>query len=186
MAQTLFITLTALFSGFTGSASLVFPTHMSVKEVEPAAKISKVKNSDEILWLARVIFSETKNEDEMKLIGWVVRNRVKAGYRGTTYKEVALSKNQFSGLNQTDSQYVVNINMGYKSKNEKWIKALAAASEVYFADEQDRPFSKDVKHFYSPMSVAETPNWALEGELDYTIPGSDGEAPRFAFYSGVK
>jgi hypothetical protein len=185
MTQTLLLTLTAFFSGYTGIVSLPFPMHMKVEEVEPAAKLSSIEKS-EILWLSRVIFSETKDEDEMNLVGWVVRNRVEAEYRGNTYEEVALSAKQFSGLNPKDEQYDININIGYDSENEKWMKALAVAEKVYFAGGDERPFSSDVKHFYSPMSISGTPEWAEDGELDYEVLGDDGMAPRFAFYSGVK
>jgi len=185
MTQSLLLTITAFFSGYAGVATLPYPIHMNIREIEPAAKILNT-DKDEILWLARVIFSETKDEDEMKLVGWVVRNRVEAKYRGNTYKEVALSKNQFSGLNSDDTQYSININIGYESENEKWIKALEVANEIYFASGDERPFSSDVKHFYSPVSVSGVPKWTLEGELDHEVPSTDGMAPRFAFYSGVK
>ncbi len=185
MTQTLLITLTAILSGYTGVASLPFSEYMRVKETEPVAKISQIEKT-EILWLSRVIFSETKDEDEMRLIGWVVRNRVDAEYRGATYEEVALSAYQFSGLNSRDAQYSINISMEYDTENKKWTKALEVANEVYFADEDERPFSEDVKHFYSPVSVSKTPSWAKEGVLDKTIPGTNTLAPRFAFYSGVK
>ena len=185
MTQTLLLTITAFFSGYTGIASLPFPTYMKVEEVEPAAKILD-DDKTEILWLSRVIFSETKDEEEMNLIGWVVRNRVEAGYRGDTYEEVAQSAYQFSGLNPKDLQYDININMGYESINEKWVKALLVAEKIYFADDDERPFSRDVKHFYSPISVGGTPKWTLDGELNYEVPGTNGMAPRFAFYSEVK
>jgi len=185
MIETFLITMTALVSGYTGVVMPHLPTHMSVKETEPIAKLSTIDRS-EILWLARVIFSETKNEEEMNLIGWVVRNRVEAGYRGGTYKQVAQSKHQFSGLNPKDPQYDININMGYGSTNEKWIKALRVAEKIYFADETKRPFSKDVLHFYSPISVKEKPKWTIDGNLNYTVAGENEMTPRFAFYSGVK
>lgn len=185
MIETFLITITTLVSGYTGVAISHFPNHMGVWETEPAAKLSILDRS-EILWLARVIFSETKDEEEMNLVGWVVRNRVEAGYRGNTYEEVAQSEYQFSGLNPGDAQYNININMGYESTNEKWIKALIVAEKIYFADEENRPFSKDVLHFYSPVSVSSTPDWTQDGKLNYEVPGADGMAPRFAFYSGVK
>ncbi|VAW11546.1 hypothetical protein MNBD_BACTEROID05-992 [hydrothermal vent metagenome] len=99
---------------------------------------------------------------------------------------MALSAYQFSGLNSKDAQYDININIGYESENEKWMKALTVAEKIYFASDDERPFGKDVRHFYSPVSVPETPKWAEGGELDYTIPGTDGKPARFAFYSGVK
>ncbi len=185
MTQTLILTITAFLSGYTGIATFPFPAYMKVEENEPAAKVMD-GDKTEILWLARVIFSETKDEDEMNLVGWVVRNRVEAEYRGTTYKEVALSKYQFSGLNSKDAQYDININMEYDSLNEKWIKAIKVAEKIYFADKNERPFSEGVLHFYSPVSMEGSPDWANNGDLDYEVPGEGGLAPRFAFYSGVK
>jgi len=185
MIETFLITMAALFSGYTGIAPLPFPAYINMGEVAPAAKILNADKA-EILWLARVIFSETKDEDEMTLVGWVVRNRVEAEYRGSTYKEVALSASQFSGLNPKDAQYEININLEHDSDYEKWMEALAVAHEVYFASDDGRPFSSDVRHFYSPVSVKETPKWAVDGKLNYEIPGTDGKPARFAFYSGVK
>lgn len=185
MTQALLITLTAILSGYTGVTSLPLSKYMSVKEIEPAAKISKTDQT-EILWLARVIFSETKKEDEMELVGWVVRNRVEAKYRGSTYKEVALSANQFSGLDPKDEQYSININMDYNTKNEKWLKALEIANKIYFSNGETRPLPKNVLHFYSPVSAAKTPSWTKEGTLNKTIPDTNTSTPRFAFYSGVR
>lgn len=185
MTQTLILTITAFFSGMTGASMYQTPQHATVKETEPPAKILN-SDKEEILWLARVIFSETKNKDEMNLVGWVVRNRVEKEYRGSTYKEVALSNSQFSGLGPDDEQYHININMGYDSVNEKWLQALGVATTIYFADDTKRPFSNDVLHFYSPISVRKTPDWTKDGNLDYTATGTSEVVPRFAFYSGVK
>nr|NIR47466.1 hypothetical protein [candidate division KSB1 bacterium]NIS23059.1 hypothetical protein [candidate division KSB1 bacterium]NIT70124.1 hypothetical protein [candidate division KSB1 bacterium]NIU93168.1 hypothetical protein [candidate division KSB1 bacterium]NIW68208.1 hypothetical protein [candidate division KSB1 bacterium] len=97
----------------------------------------------------------------MELIGWVLRNRVKTQYLGdTTYEAVARRKHQFSGLNPYDKQYHTNVTMSYHDRNTAWQNALKVASEVYAAPEADRPFPGDVKHFYSPQSVARVPDWA--------------------------
>jgi hypothetical protein len=53
----------------------------------------------ETLWLARVIFSETKRPDEQVLVAWVVRNRVDTRYRGrSSYQGVVLDPWQFSAF----------------------------------------------------------------------------------------
>lgn len=185
MIQTLILTMTAFLSGYTGTLMNEMPRYVKVEETEPSTKIIN-SDKEEILWLARVIFSETKDKDEMNLIGWVVRNRVDEGYRGKTYKEVALSDSQFSGLDDRDAQYHININMGYDSTNKKWLEAVEVATAVYTASGDKRPFSKDVKHFYSPSSVSKTPNWTNDGNLHREIRRDDEPLPRFAFYSGVK
>jgi hypothetical protein len=182
----------------TSPAAKTSSAQMAVSGEEPpstkSASLVKKKNeqsADEkqhILWLARIIHSETHVESEMPLIGWVVRNRVETGFRGTTYKEVALSKNQFSGLNPADPHYARNISVGYENANDRvWQQALAAAEKVYYADASDRPFPKTVRHFYSPVAIA-PPTWAKEEKLYHAVGGSllGEEAARFAFYSNVE
>ena len=143
--------------------------------------VSSPQESEEILWLARVIYSETKNEDEMRLIAWVVRNRVENDYWGdTTYRSVVTRKNQFSGLNSYDSQYEHNISLTYEDKYKVWRKALVVATEIYHANENVRPFDKNVQHFYSPHVVA-TPDWANEDKHAFST-----HSNTFAFYKGVK
>ena len=144
------------------------------------------KDLEELLWLSRILYSETKNVEEMRMVAWVVRNRVETKYRkASTYQETALSPSQFSGLNHHDEQYENNMALGFKDKkNQSWQNALAVAHEVYFAPSGDRPFGMSVRHFYSPISVSSTPLWADEGELILSIDSSAGV--RFAFYDGVR
>jgi len=140
---------------------------------------------DEILWLARILYSETKIPREMRLVAWVARNRVDSGYTGSTYEEVAKSKYQFSGLNSFDRHYKKNINMNYGNNDPAWKKALDIANEVYYADVSERPFPNSVKHFYSPLSVGK-PNWALGKRPYYVTRLNKGYPVRFAFYDGVR
>jgi len=151
-------------------------------------EVSDVNDRSEILWLARIIYSETKVSEEMKLIAWVARNRKDTAYRGDkTYESVAKSKNQFSGLNTYDPEYKNNVSLEYSdTANKSWNKALEIAEEVYYANEPKRPFPITVRHFYSPKSVTKTPSWAENSELYYSVPGEYGEPLRFAFYNGVK
>jgi hypothetical protein len=150
-----------------------------------SAKRGEVDEKEDILWLARIIYSETHVESEMPLIAWVVRNRVETGFRGTTYKEVALSKNQFSGLNATDPHYARNISVGYEQTNNRtWQRAVAVAEKVYNARASERPFPQTVRHFYSPVAIG-APRWAEDHKL-YRSVGEDGEAARFAFYADVR
>jgi len=98
-------------------------------EQRPVAEVQEYlagAERDEMLWLARIIYSETKTTYEMKLVAWVARNRVESGYTGNTYEQVAKSKYQFSGLNSFDRNYRHNISIGYEDadSNERWKKAL--------------------------------------------------------------
>ena len=141
----------------------------------------------DILWLARIIYSESKTTEEQILIAWVVRNRVETGFRGAdSYKEVALSHGQFSGLGLGDPQYKLNISRNYNTTDDKaWMQALTVAQAVYFADDSLRPISIETRHFYSPISVLNNPKWAKDKEPSIELKNDDGEV-RFAFYAGVK
>ncbi len=185
MYQTLLLGIAFFVSDYTGAEVFSAP-FLSLPEVNKEQSIVKVSDKEEVLWLARIIFSETKFADEMRLVGWVVRNRVEAEYRGTTYKEVARSPYQFSGLNPSDAQYTINVALGYKIENESWQKALVIAKEIYFAEESKRPFAKNILHFYSPVSASGTPTWVNSGTLDYVVRDTKSNTPRFAFYSGVQ
>ena len=117
---------------------------------------------DEVLWLARCIYSESNLTHEQKHIAWVVRNRVETNYRGASYREVVLEPLQFSIFNtpSTRRKYILGLNQN--SDAGHWLKALDIALKVYQADPQDRPFSIETRHFYSPISMKNNrvPDWA--------------------------
>jgi hypothetical protein len=151
---------------------------------DAAASADRLEN---ILWLARVVYSETKEPEEMRLVGWVVRNRVETGFRGTTYREVATRKKQFSGLNPGDPGAEEILALDYADERHRaWTTALAIAEEVYDADSASRPFPVTVRHFYSPHAVRAVPLWTDAGALHLTIEAADGTHSRFAFYNGVR
>lgn len=141
------------------------------------------RDEREILWLARAVFSETKDKEAQYLVAWTIRNRVDTGYRGFSYEDVVKSKNQYSGLQPRDAQYKLNISLDYEdadTAHQSWSSALSVASEVYFADDSARPFPITVRHFYSPKVVSE-PSWA-SGKTPHLAM----QNPSFAFYNNVK
>ena len=147
----------------------------------------KSQEAEDILWLSRVLYSESKVREEQIVVAWVVRNRVESGFRGAkVYKDVALSPAQFSGLWASDNQYKLNISRSYDTKGDKaWDQALAIAQAVYLAPEALRPISETVRHFYSPEAVLRDPNWAT-GKKPALVMRNDEGAIRFAFYDGVR
>jgi hypothetical protein len=168
------------FVGMVGMGTAPAETFVPADDVPPPCQ------QEEVLWLARVTFSETKVVEEMPYIAWVVRNRVDTGYMGTSYKEVALYPNQFSGLNIGDEQYHTNISLNFGHENVSWKNALAVAADVCQAPDTERLFPETLRHFYSPRSVAFKPTWAHAEALYYTIESPKGYADRFAFYDGIK
>ena len=94
-----------------------------------------------MLWLARCIYSETKQPDEQKLVAWVIRNRVETRYRGQdTYDGVVLDPYQFSAFNPGSEKRRLYTNLQANSTARGWTRALRVAHEVYYAPGYERPF----------------------------------------------
>lgn len=141
--------------------------------------------SEEILWFARTIYSETKKPEEQTLVAWVIRNRVESKYFPNTYKEVVLQQGQFSGMHATDKQFATNVSMEYADESPSWDSALSIARAVYYADPILRPLPGTVTHFYSPISVSRTPSWAAATKPAHEVRDPATNSVRFAFYADI-
>ena len=167
------------------SRAQVVGTPVSLGEIVVEAPQDRIE-PEEILWLARVIYSETKRAHEQELVAWVVRNRVETGYRGNdTYREVVLDPYQFSAFNRGSSKRAHYSGLEWNSKAKGFQTALSIAADVATASVSERPFSKTTRHFYSERSMVggRTPAWARGVRpvaLDRNI-----EADRFRFYDRV-
>ncbi len=140
----------------------------------------------ETLWLARCIYSETKNPTEMVLVGWVIRNRVETGYRGrTTYEGVVRDPYQFSAFNPGSSSRFFFSHLNERARVRNWDVALRIAYQVRTADSTSRPFSVRTRHFFSERSmVGQTKPYWVEDHSPVGIRESIDER-RFRFYAGV-
>lgn len=143
----------------------------------------------ETLWLARVIYSETKRADEQVLVAWVVRNRVESRYRGkATYEGVVLDPWQFSAFQPDNEKRPFYAGLNASSRVPGWQTALNIAYNVRRADHRHRPFSPSTRHFYSQRSMTDavSPHWA-EGmapvEIGYHSIQIDER--RFRFFEDV-
>lgn len=152
---------------------------------EPAITQLTDAQKGEILWLARILYSETKRPEEQVLVGWVVRNRVETNYMGSSYREVALKYGQFSGLHAFDRNYNHNVSRTYASGGEVWKRTLAIAEAIYTAPDVLRPFPKTVRHFISPHALSVVPKWARDREPVHTITDTKTKRVRFAFYDNI-
>jgi spore germination cell wall hydrolase CwlJ-like protein len=141
--------------------------------------------SEEILWFARAIYSETKKPEEQTLVAWVIRNRVESEYFPDTYKEVVLQQGQFSGMHATDKQFETNISMDYEDSSPSWDSAVSIARAVYYADPIMRPLPGTVTHFFSPVSVVRTPVWASNTKPAHEVRDPATNTVRFAFYADI-
>lgn len=170
-----------------GQKSNTIDNHPSAQIAEASTTEEEtIDDREEILWLARIIYSETKRPQEQVLVGWVVRNRVESQVFGNRYKDVARASGQFSGLHASDNQYAHNITREYDSAGKAWKSAVNIARSVYYADASLRPFSKATRHFYSPRSVTRTPKWASGIDPSHVVKDPSSSSVRFAFYEGIK
>jgi len=130
---------------------------------------------NDVLWLARVAISETKDIEEAYHIMWVVRNRVDTNYRRkSTYKDVILDPYQFSTFNPTNNRKKLRrknfyLNLDYDSDNYgNWHIILKMASVVLTLDESWNPYESNTRHFVHQAALKNKPNW-LKSEPDAVV-----------------
>lgn len=142
--------------------------------------------TDDALWLARVIYSETKRADEQELVAWVVRNRVETAYRGKdTYREVVLDPWQFSAFNRNAPKRAHYTGLTAESQAAGWSTALQIAMDVLAAPVYERPFAQDTRHFYSERSMVgrRAPAWA-NGQRPVSL-DREIDPRRFRFFRAI-
>lgn len=115
---------------------------------------------ENILWLARCLFTETYRADEQIYVGWCIRNRVETGYKGTSYEGVVLSPYQFSAFNPNFRRRQENMTRPVNFNDKTWRTSLASAEIVVEAAPEDNPFIAAgsanptlVRHYFSPVSM---------------------------------
>ena len=161
----------------------------SVGDWSSIPKIAAKSIDSETLWLARCIFSETKDPNEMELVAWVVRNRVESRYRGKrSFESAILDPFQFSAFNPATTTRFYYSSLRPSVNVSGWQDALSIAYLVRTADISKRPFSADTRHFYSEVSMIGTrhPNWSRGvNPVDVDRP-FDVDEKRFRFYEDVR
>lgn len=142
---------------------------------------------DDVLWLARCVYSETKRPDEQELVAWVVRNRVETNYRGRSgYRSVVLDPYQFSAFNRGSRKRRFYTHLDPYSNARGWVRTLKIAHDVYYSEAEERPFSITTRHFYSERSMRGrgAPGWS-RGRAPVQLTGYEIDERRFRFYSGI-
>ncbi|NNF58131.1 MAG: hypothetical protein HKN04_07795 [Rhodothermaceae bacterium] len=142
--------------------------------------------NDEVLWLARAIYSETKRPEEQELVAWVIRNRVETEYRGqVTFRGAVLDPFQFSAFNPGSAKRRHYTNLTPTSRARGWTRALEIAHNVYYAASEERPFPRQTRHFYSERSMlGGAPDWA-RGKTPIRVTTHRIDARRFRFYASI-
>ena len=162
-------------------------THLPAIEVKAAAQFDASDVSEDVLWLARVIYSETKRPHEQELVAWTVRNRVETGYRGkTTYRSTVLDPWQYSAFNANSPKRHHYTTLSATATAKGFQTALQIAHRVYHAPAYERPFERTTRHFYSERSMVggQAPNWAV-GKKPVELAGHDIDPRRFRFYAAI-
>lgn len=163
------------------------PDSLSYRDLLAAFRRLSPLEQDEVLWLARCIYSESNRPEEQRLVAWVVRNRVETRYRGDTYREVVLEPRQFSAFNRPTPRRDLILSLTPQATTPGWQQALRIALEVFQAPPSTRPFPITVRHFYSPISMPthDPPPWA-QAAPPYQGPAVAHIDPqRFQFFDGV-
>ena len=165
------------------------PIEEALRDPRKFKPMSPERIDSETLWLARVIFSETKRPEEQVLVAWVVRNRVDTRYRGKrTYEGVVLDPFQFSAFRPGSEKFLFYSGLNAYSQVPGWQTALRIAHSVRHDDAKHRPFSSRTRHFYSQRSMTETtaPSWAHGmSPVDIGYQTIDVDEYRFRFYEDI-
>ena len=185
LAFALFLASTAALQRSEQLPALAVGTPVSLGEITVEADQQQATDED-VLWLARVIFSETKKPHEQELVAWVVRNRVETGYRGAeSYRAAVLDPYQFSAFIPGTKTRQFYTGLTAESNWPGWQKALSIAQEVAQARPAVRPFSETTRHFYSEQSMkgGRAPAWAKK--LQPVKLAQYVDVRRFRFFDGV-
>lgn len=131
-----------------------------LKETQDSLKYA---TSQDVLWLSRVLYSETDKPVEMYYIAHIVKNRVETCYAGKcSYKEVVLDPYEFSAFNKYNSgrEMLMRNNRHSTKDPARWAAAKQIALDVYM----DNHF--DATHFFAQVSMpyGKFPHWAKYGE----------------------
>lgn len=177
------VTATTPRGATTATALRVPATHPAVA---PKALPELAFDSTQVLWLARAIYSETKQPHEQELVAWAIRNRVDTQYRGgDSYRAVVLDPWQFSAFNTNNPKRQYYSSLAFDSSPPGFQQALDIAERVATAPDSSRPFPETTRHFYSERSMVggRSPGWAANKQpvmLDRKV-----DPRRFRFFAGV-
>lgn len=161
--------------------------HMPAVEVKATPEFSTEEITDDVLWLARAIYSETKRAEEQELVAWTIRNRVETNYRRKrTYEATVLDPWQYSAFNAGSPKRHHYSSLAPTSTARGFQSALRIAYGVYHAAPTARPFPLTTRHFYSERSMVggRTPKWA-RGKRPVRLVGRDIDPRRFRFFAAI-
>lgn len=140
--------------------------HVTSSKLKSTQDSLDAATSKDILWLSRVLYSETDKPLEMYYIAHVVKNRVETCYRGECiYKEVVLDPYEFSAFNKNreSRDYLMRLNDSNVRDPGRWAAAKQIALNTYL-DNHDP--TNGGTHFFAEVSMPNHnfPDWSYHGE----------------------
>jgi len=136
----------------------------------------------ELMYLAKTIWAEARGEgpEGMRLVAWVIRNRVNDKRWPDTYYSVTTQRAQFSAWlpNDPNRPKLADPLSGGPEDDAAWFDAIRIADEVMDAPESDNPLP-GVYHYFDVRLEKNPPSWAKGKEL-IRFPA----APRLIFVKG--
>lgn len=140
------------------------------------------KQLTELMYLAKTIWAEARSEGVigMRLVAWVIRNRVNDKRWPDTYYSVTTQRAQFSAWlpNDPNRPKLADPLAGGPKDDEAWFAAISVADRVMDAPESENPLP-GVYHYFDVRLKDNPPSWAKGKEL-ITMFG----APRLIFVKG--
>jgi len=127
-------------------------------ELQQAQKKLDRPTKEELLWMARVMYTEAPTMRLMTYAGSTVIERVKLEEYPNTVRGVATQRWQFEGITR-NAQNVRDLTLEDYGSQLKWNLAVRAAWFTLTTPERYRPL-KGIDHFWSPQSADERPKWA--------------------------
>jgi hypothetical protein len=166
---------------------------------------------DELLCLTFCTTTETNRVDEAPYIAGCIMNRVRAGYRGKSVREVVLAHRQFSAfddeyggvisgprkaLENSDPYIAVAAYLAQKGESAQKLfdEFLEICSGVIWRPDAENPWvngqidderAGDVRHYFSPVSMrppGRTPPW-YDAAHEVLVP--DVATERFRFFARI-
>jgi len=122
-------------------------------------------------WMARAIYSETKDMANMEYVGWVIRNRLDSHYYPGTVREVVLQERQFSAFNDYKKRRQLEALSYPETKQTSFRRAYRIAHYIMHVSGDVNPMP-NVYHFHTEDGMRDQygrsrPAWARQGRVFY-------------------
>lgn len=140
--------------------------HVTSSKLESTRDSLDAATSRDVLWLSRILYTETEKPLEMYYIAHVVKNRVETCYNGNcNYRTVALDPYEFSAFNPNRPlrDYYIQATKSSVLDPGRWAASKQIALSVYL-DNHDP--TGGATHFFAQVSMKNNsfPDWAYHGD----------------------